>query len=117
VSIRFLADADLNEFIVTGVLRREPAVDFLTANEAGLVGLPDPKVLAVAAKEQRLLISHDVNTMPYHFAEYLAGGNYSPGLLLIPQSVTIASAIEELLLIWAASEVSEWENQLDWLPL
>jgi hypothetical protein len=32
--IRFLADADLNHAIVTGCLRREPAMDFLSANEA-----------------------------------------------------------------------------------
>jgi hypothetical protein len=31
VKIRFQADADLNEDIVTGVTRREPAVDFRTS--------------------------------------------------------------------------------------
>jgi hypothetical protein len=42
--IRFLVDADLNEGIVAGCLRREPTMDFLSANEASLEGLPDPKV-------------------------------------------------------------------------
>lgn len=32
MKVRFLADADLNKAIVTGVLRREPLVDFLTAS-------------------------------------------------------------------------------------
>jgi hypothetical protein len=117
VSIRFLSDADLNEFIVNGVFRREASIDFLTAESAGIRHLPDPEVLAFAVNGQRLLVSHDVNTMPHYFAEFIAAGNHSPGLLLIPQSVTVRSAIEELLLVWAASEASEWENRLVWLPL
>jgi len=50
MKVRFLADADLNKAIVTGVLRREPALDFLTAQSAGLRGLKDPAVLALAAE-------------------------------------------------------------------
>ncbi len=49
VKVRFLADADLNKAIVNGLLRREPSVDFLTAQAAGM---KDPEVLALAAKRQ-----------------------------------------------------------------
>jgi hypothetical protein len=38
-------------------------------------------------------------------------------VFLIAQSLDIGTAIEELLLIWLASEASDWENQLEWLPL
>jgi hypothetical protein len=34
VKVRFQADADFNEDIVKGVLRREPRVDFRTATAA-----------------------------------------------------------------------------------
>lgn len=36
--IRFLADADLNEGIIGGCLRREPTMDFLSSSEAKLQG-------------------------------------------------------------------------------
>jgi hypothetical protein len=49
VSIRFLADADLNHAIVTGARLREPAIHFLGAIEAGLEGISDPEVLGLAA--------------------------------------------------------------------
>jgi len=49
VTVRFLADADLNKAIVSGVLRRESSLDFLTAAAAGLRGMNDPEVLALAA--------------------------------------------------------------------
>jgi hypothetical protein len=48
VKVRFLADADLNK-IVMGTLRREPSPDFLTAHAAGLHGMNDLDILALAA--------------------------------------------------------------------
>ena len=117
MKIRFLADADLNRAIVIGVLRREPSIDFLTAQAAGLRGMSDLDVLELAADGQRMIISHDVGTMPAHFRTFRNAGKRSPGMFLIPQSLDVGTAIEELVLIWFASEASDWENRLVWLPL
>ena len=54
--IRLLADASLRDAIVSGCLRREPAIDFLSANDANLAGLPDSEVLTLAAAEGRILV-------------------------------------------------------------
>lgn len=117
MKIRFLADADLSTAIVNGLLRREPSIDFMTAYTAELRGKKDPEVLDIAAEERRVLVSHDVNTIPAHFRALRDGGKKCAGVLLIPQTLEIGTAIEELLLIWIASEASEWENRLQWLPL
>jgi hypothetical protein len=117
VKVRFLADADLNKAIVSGVLRREPTLDFLTAGAAGLSRLTDPEILALAAGQGRVIVSHDVGTMPAHFRDFKKAGKHSAGLFLVPQSLDIGVAIEELLLIWLASESSDWEDRLEWLPL
>ncbi|MEO1743931.1 MAG: hypothetical protein AAFR99_19215 [Cyanobacteria bacterium J06629_9] len=45
--VRFQADADLNQAIVTGVIRRQPDISFQTATDAGLEGLKDNDVLAL----------------------------------------------------------------------
>jgi hypothetical protein len=50
--------------IIAGLRRREPTIDFRTADDVGLAGLNDATVLAIAADEGRLLVSHDVSTMP-----------------------------------------------------
>ena len=115
--IRFLADADLNEGIVAGCLRREPEMDFKSANEGDLEGVPDPEVLALAAAEDRILVSHDFQTMPRHFGDFLQAGNSSPGVLLVPQRLPMGEAIEELVLIWAASDADEWQNRILKVPL
>ena len=117
MKIRLLADADLNKAIVNGVLRREPSIDFLTAHAAGLRRTRDPEVLAFAAKQQRVLVSHDVGTMPAHFRAFRKAGKQSAGLFLIPQILDVGTAIDELLLIWIASEAAEWQNRVQWLPL
>ena len=86
---RFQADADFNQKIVLGVRRREAVVDFEDAHAAGVIGLPDPDVLKRAAGLGRTLISH----------------------------LDIGLAIEDLLIIWAASEAEEWRNTVGFLPL
>jgi hypothetical protein len=115
--IRFLADADLNDGIVSGCRRREPSMDFLSAREAGLEGVPDPEVLALAANQNRILVSHDFQTMPRHFGDFLQAGASSPGVLLVPQYRPIADAIEEILLIWSASDAEEWKNRILKIPV
>jgi hypothetical protein len=100
-----------------GALRREPSLNFLTAHIAGLRGLPDAEVLALAAAQHRVLVSHDVGTMPAHFHSFRRAEKRSSGVVLIPQRLNVGAAIEELLLIWLASEAEEWENRIVWLPL
>jgi len=40
-TVRFQADADLRQAIVTGVTRRHPSLDFQSANQAGLEGIKE----------------------------------------------------------------------------
>ena len=116
MKVRFQADADLHQMIVTALMRCEPSVDFQTARAAGLAGLCDPQVLERAATEGRVLVSHDQSTMPQHFAAFIQH-QHSAGLLIVPQHLPYAIVVEELLLIWAASEAEEWINRIAYLPL
>jgi hypothetical protein len=113
---RFQADADFNQKIVLGLRRREPAVDFADARAGGVIGVPDPDVLYKAADLGRILISHDRRTMPAHFARFLDGRS-SPGLIIVAQDLDIGLAIEDLLIIWAASDAEEWSDKVGFLPL
>lgn len=116
MSIRLLADVDLNFAIVTGARLREPRIDFLSAVEAGLEGIGDPEVLAFAARQGRILVSHDMSTIPVHFARTLRGGKQSPGVFLVPQTTAVRDVIEAVILIWSASLPVEWANQITHLP-
>jgi hypothetical protein len=113
---RFQADADFNEEIVSGLLRNHADLDFQTAQEAGLRGIPDPEVLARAADDRRILVTHDRRTMPTHFADFVQQRE-SPGVIIISQRVGVKRAMDELALVWEASEAREWTNLIVELPL
>jgi len=111
VKARFQADVNLNQNILSGVLRRVPEMNFKTAHDAGLHGLPDAQVLAVAAREGRILVTQDRRTMPANFGEFIKTNN-SPGVLLVPRKMTIRRAIEGLILVWMASDAEEYLNSI-----
>jgi hypothetical protein len=113
---RFQADADFNHKIVVGLRRREPAIDILSAHEGGVVGVPDPEVLTIAAELGRILVSHDRKTMPSYFTQ-LRKTLPSPGLIIVAQNLDIGIAIEDLVLIWAATDAEEWAERIGFVPI
>ena len=116
MKVRFLADANLDQDIVAGLLRREPEIDFELPQGIISEGMTDPEVLAVAASLGRVLVTHDVRTMPRHF-EGFTRDRTCPGLILVPTRLPVGQVIEELLLIWMLSDAEEWTNRMRRLPL
>ena len=113
---RFLADANFRHAIFSGVRRREPAIDFVTVQEVGRKDRSDPDILEFAARENRILVSHDYRTMPVHFRAFVSKHS-SPGVFLIPQKSVVADAIDAVVLVWAASDAEEWRNRLTYVRL
>jgi hypothetical protein len=52
------ADENFNGNIVRGLLRRQPALDIVRIQDVELSGAEDPVVLAWAAQEGRVLLTH-----------------------------------------------------------
>ena len=110
-------DENFNNDVIRGLLRRNPALDVVRIGDAGLAGLDDPAVLAWAAHEGRVLISHDVATLTAFAYARVQAGQPMPGLFEAGPAVPIARAIEDLLLIAECSTLGEWEGQVRYLPL
>jgi hypothetical protein len=108
---------DLDNNIVRGLARRNPRADIVRAQDAGLSGASDPEVLEWAAREGRVLFTHDVSTMTRHAYDRVRAGLPMPGVFEIPQSLPVGQAIEELLLIAESSLEGEWADQVRYLPL
>ena len=116
MSIRFQADNDLKFGIVKAVRRREPTIDFVSAQEAGLDGVGDPELLDRAATEGRVLVSHDRRTMIAHFRAHLAAGKSGPGLPIVSQGALIGDVVEALVSVWALANPAELRDQAYYLP-
>jgi hypothetical protein len=113
---RFLADQDFNEHIIQGVLRHEPAIEFKRLRDIGLDTKTDFDVLDYAAKENWIVVSHDVNTMSAAASERSSSGNPVHGLFLVHQRSALGPVIDCLVLVWAASEAEEWLSRVVFLP-
>lgn len=114
--VRFLADANFNQKIVAGLLLREPSLDFALPQEMIPERMKDPDILDLAYLSSRIIVSHDVTTMPRWFDQCVEERSCA-GLILVPDTVPVRDAIEDLLLIWHLTEAEEWRNRLEWRPL
>ncbi len=115
--IAYLADENLNNKIVRGLGYRNPKIDIVTVQNMGMSGADDPTVMRWAFENSRLLITHDVKTIPAFAHEYLEKGLPVPGILLVNHNSLIGPVIEDLQLIAECSEISEWIGQVNYLPL
>ena len=116
MSLRFQADADLKYSIVKAVRQRERGIDFASAVDSGLAGVSDPEILEQAEQEGRILVSHDRRPMLAHFRARLEAEKSSPGLFVVSQGAPLQAVVYAIVLTWAASEPSEWRNQVHHLP-
>ena len=114
--IRFQADADFNQIIVNAIVRRHQEIEFRTATAAGLAGRNDPEVLALAARDSRILVTHDQRTMPRYFGDFVRTSS-SPGLIVVPQILAIRDVADAQILIWAVTKPEDWVNRIVYLPI
>ena len=61
---RYLADNDLNDLIVMGFRRRDPAAEFARLRDLGLATSSDPEALDFAAAQNGIVISQRDFTLP-----------------------------------------------------
>ena len=115
--LRMAADEDFNNRILRGLIRRQPELDIVRVQEAGLSAKSDPEILEWAAMETRVLLTHDVTTMKKYADNRIAAGLPMPGVFVVSQEIPIGQAIEEILLIAEYSLEGEWEGQIRFLPL
>lgn len=115
--LRFLADENLNNQIVRGVLRRKPDVDIVRVQDVELSEADDPTVLEWAAQNGRVVLTHDVATMTNFAYERVQAGLSMLGVFEVSRRVPVGLAIEEILLLDECSLEGEWEGQVRFLPL
>ena len=114
---RFLADENFNFDIVRGLLRRLPSLDLVRIQELGLSGAVDLDILELAANMGRVVLTHDVNTMTKFVYQRFDVATPMPGVVAVPDTLSVGRAIEDLIIMIGCSLEHEWENQVRYLPL
>jgi hypothetical protein len=115
--LRLAADENFNADIIRGLLRRLPNLDIVRIQDVGLSGADDPAVLEWSAHERRIVVTHDVSTLPRYASERVAAGRPMPGVFAASSTASIGRVIDDLLLLAECSLEQEWEGQVLYLPL
>jgi hypothetical protein len=115
--LRLVSDENFNGDIVRGLFRRCPDLDLVRVQDVGLLQTPDADILEWSATQGRVLLSHDVSTVPPAAYQRIGEGKPMPGVFIVPDRMLIGQAIEELLFLSLEVEPGEWNDQVLFLPL
>ena len=115
--LKLLADENFDNTIVRGLLRRKSSINIVRVQDVGLSGKDDPTILAWAADENRVLLTHDVATITNFAYQRIRQGLSMPGVIEVRTDVNIRRVIEDILMIVDCSLEGELEGQIYYLPL
>ncbi len=115
--MKLLADENFDNTIVRGLLRRNSNIDIVRVQDVGLSGEDDPTVLAWAAQEGRILLTHDVATITHYAYERVTQGQSMPGVVEVSLDAPIGRVIEDIFLFLECSLEGELEGQVQYFPL
>ncbi len=114
--LRLASDENFNGIIVRQLLRKYPNLDIVRVQDTNAYALPDDEVLKWAAMEGRILLSHDISTMPGFAYERIKKGEIMPGLFAIPEDASITLVVADLFLVIEGSVQGEWKDRVEFLP-
>ena len=116
---RFLLDEHVNRAIQRQLRRLDARIEVLAIGDPGApsAGTSDPDLLIWLEKEGYILVTENRSTMPMHLVDHYAAGRHVPGVFWIRPRAGLGAIIEELYLIWYASEADEYQDRTLFIPL
>jgi predicted nuclease of predicted toxin-antitoxin system len=113
----FLTDEDFDGRLTSALLARVPGLDLVRVQDIGLMQTPDPDILAYAAGDGRIVLTHDRNTMTGFASTRVNAGQPMPGLFVVDRQASSGRILSDLEAMAAASEMDEWRDQIIFVPL
>ena len=114
---KVLTDQNFDGPTFRGLLLRIRDLDVVRTEDIGLKGFEDPDILAWAAEEDRLILTHDARTFPQFAFERMARAKKFSGLVIVPRNLSIRRAIEDLMIIILCSADGEPHDTFVRLPM
>jgi hypothetical protein len=115
--IRFAADEDFHRPFLFALARLDVPIEVVRVRDVGLGGSRDEVVMEWAASENRVLLSHDRNTMIQAAHDRIVAGLAMPGLIIVEQHIEVALFVEQLELIANCQDTDDLANQVLFIPM
>lgn len=116
-ALRLLADENFNGRILRALRRQIPDLDAVRAQDTSLCGADDEDLLQFAADENRIVLTHDIETLVGYAWKRVRSGRPMPGVIVALTDRPIGQVIGDLELLLLASSPEELEAQIRFLPL
>ena len=112
MNLRFLLDEHVNRAIQRQLRRLDTQIEVLAVGdaEAPPSGTSDPDILCWIEENGYILVTENRSAMPIHLLNHFTVGRHIPGVFYIRPGVSIGRIIEELYLIWFASQAEEYQD-------
>src|SRR5690349_16492792 len=114
---KILADQNFTGAILEGLRLHLPELDIVRTEDLGIKRFRDEQILEWAAENERLILTHDAKTFVRAAYERLAAGMNFSGVVLVPASLSIGSAVDELIILIDCTSDEELHNRVIRLPL
>ncbi|MCK6577428.1 MAG: DUF5615 family PIN-like protein [Anaerolineae bacterium] len=114
--MRLLADENFHGDVLDALLRAEASLDTVRVQDSEIYGASDPVVLEWAAKEERILLTHDVQTMTKHAYDRIRAGLPMPGVIEVRIRLSIGDTAEQILIALLTTQPGELVGRITYIP-
>ena len=114
--MRLLTDENFNGAILRGLIRRLPELDLVRVQDVDLMNADDPTILEWAAREERILLTHDVATITMYAYERINKGLPMPGVVEVIATASIGRILDDLELFVQCSLPEEYDGRILFIP-
>jgi hypothetical protein len=113
--LKLLADENFDNRLLRALARRQ-SFDITRVQDEGLMEEPDEEVLEWAARNGRVLLSHDGRTIPPLAFARVARGEPMPGVIIVGGKAPFARILDDLVLLVYCSSSDEMADQVKYVP-
>lgn len=114
--MRFAADENFNGRILERLCQRFEDLDVVRIQDTDFYSAPDPAVLEWAAQEERIILTHDVQTLVNDAYRRIEQGLPMPGVILVPNTLAIGLAVHDLEITIGAGNPEDFRDRVIFIP-
>ena len=115
--IRAAADENFNGIVIETLCKRLNELDVIRIQDTAIYKAADSIVLEWAASENRVLLTHDANTLISDAYERVRQELPMPGVIEVSTAIPIRQAVDELELMIGAGKPEDFANQVKYVPI
>jgi predicted nuclease of predicted toxin-antitoxin system len=114
---RLTADHNSAQAVIRGLRSQIPGLDIVTARSVGLRQAADPALLAWAAANHRIVLTHDRQTMIGFAYARIAAGEPMAGLIVASDQGPTRVIVGDTELLLALTAPDEWPDRVGYVPV